>query len=75
MSNYVNYLKYIRENLHWSKIIYDADFNWNVTNPNSLDYDSVLRIKEIFGDFESSKILGDNLLDFNPLILKRVKEK
>lgn len=75
MSNYVNYLKYIRENLHWSKIIYDADFNWNVTNPNSLDYDSVLRIKEIFGDFESSKILGDNLLDFNPLILKRVKEE
>ena len=47
----------------------------DVTNPNSLDYDSVLRIKEIFGDFESSKILGDNLLDFNPLILKRVKEK
>lgn len=73
--SYKKYLKYIKENLHFSKIIYDSDYNWNLIDSNVVDYDSVLRIEEIFNREEVDKILGKNLLDFNPKILKKVKEK
>ena len=67
-------MQYIKDNLRISKIIYDADYNWNLSDKNDIDYDSVKRVKEIFGEEDAIKILGENLTNFNPKILKKVKE-
>lgn len=72
---YKNYLKYIKNNLNISKIVFDTDFNWNLIDLNEKDYDSVLRIEQIFNENDAEKILGINLLDFNPKILSKIKEK
>ena len=74
LKDYRNYLQYIKDNLKISKIIYDTDYNWNLSDKNDIDYDSVKRVKEIFGEEYAIKILGENLTNFNPKILKKVKE-
>ena len=33
------------------------------------------KVKEIFNNTDVGKVLGRNLLDYNPKILKKVKEK
>ena len=49
------------------KIIYDADFNWNVFNGEAMDTESVSRVKEIFSlDYEQKAIFAENLLGFMP---------
>lgn len=74
LKDYRNYLQYIKDNLKISKIIYDADYNWNLLNKSAIDYDSVKRIKEIFGKEDSIKILGENIMSFNPKIKRKVRE-
>lgn len=74
LKDYRSYLQYIKANLKISKIIYDADYNWNLLDRGSVDYDSVKRIKEIFGEEDSIKILGENLIDFNPKIMEKVRK-
>ena len=74
LKDYRNYLQYIKDNLLISKIIYDADYNWNFPNKSAIDYNSVKRVKEIFGEKDAIKILGENLMEFNPKIIKKVKE-
>ena len=65
----------------YGEIIYDiyskTDLNKNelvLSDKNDIDYDSVKRVKEIFGEGDAIKILGENLTNFNPKILKKVKE-
>ena len=74
--DYKNYLMFLKKYLDMSKIVYDADYNWNKVEGQLDDYDSVERVKEIFGDNEDSEnILANNLLDFNPKILKKIRRK
>lgn len=74
LKDYRNYLQYIKDNLNVSKIIYDADYNWNLLDKSTIDYYSIRRVKEIFGEENSIKILGENLMNFNPKIIKKIKE-
>ena len=74
LKDYRNYLQYMKDNLKISKIIYDTDYNWNLHDKNDIDYDSVKRVREIFGEEDAIKILGNNLMDFNPKIIKKVRE-
>lgn len=74
--DYRNYLMFLKKYLDISKIVYDADYNWNVLEGNLDDYNSIERVKEIFGDTEeSANILSNNLLDFNPKILKKIRRR
>lgn len=74
LKEYKNYLQYLKDNLDISKIVYDADYNWNLLDKNDVDYDSVRRIEDFFEPEDSEKILGENLIEFNQRILKKVKE-
>lgn len=74
LREYKNYLHYLKENLDVSKIVYDADYNWNLLDENDVDCDSVRRVENFFGPDDSKKILGENLIKFNPKILKKVRE-
>lgn len=56
--NYKIYLQILRDYLDVSKIIYDADYNWNIPT----DYKSVDRIKEVFNQYETDMILSNNIL-------------
>lgn len=65
--NWRKYLGLLHEHLDYKKIIYDADFNWNVFNGEAMDTESVSRVKEIFSlDYEQKAILAENLLGFMP---------
>lgn len=72
--DYKEYLMFLKKYLSISKIIYDADYNWNMRKGQLDDYDSVERVKEIF-DNGAEKVLADNLLDFNPKILKKIRKE
>ena len=56
--SYKIYLQILRDYLDSSKIIYDADYNWNIPS----DYESVDRVKEIFNQYETEMILSSNIL-------------
>jgi len=61
------YLTLLRDHLDTSKIIYDADFNWNVFVGEPMDTSSVDRVREIFtAPSDQAAILGENLLRFMP---------
>ena len=75
-SDYKEYLRFLKKHLDTSKILYDADYNWNKIEGQVDDYESVERVKEIFGDgSDAVDILSNNLLDFNPKILKKIRRK
>ena len=75
-SDYKEYLRFLKKHLNASKIVYDADYNWNKIEGQSDDYESVKRVKEIFGNSNDAvNILSNNLLDFNPKILKKIRKK
>lgn len=75
-SDYKEYLRFLKKYLDTSKILYDADYNWNKIEGQVDDYESVERVKEIFGDgSDAVDILSNNLLDFNPKILKKIRRK
>jgi uncharacterized pyridoxamine 5'-phosphate oxidase family protein len=74
-SDYKKYLQYIKRNLDVSKIVYDADYNWNLLNSDDIDYNSTLRVEEVFDGYDTKRVLGQNLLEFNSKILKKIKEK
>lgn len=75
-SDYKEYLRFLKKNLDTSKILYDADYNWNKIEGQVDDYESVERVKEIFGaGSDAVDILSNNLLDFNPKILKKIRRK
>ena len=75
LGNYKNFLLYLKNNLDISKIIYDADYNWNVKNISDQDFDSVKRVHEIFNIDDSKKVLSKNLIDFNTKIRERLEKK
>ena len=75
-SDYKEYLRFLKKHLDTSKILYDADYNWNRMEGQEDDYESVERVKEIFGTgSDAADILSNNLLDFNPKILKKIRRK
>ena len=47
-SDYKEYLRFLKKHLDTSKILYDADYNWNRMEGQEDDYESVERVKEIF---------------------------
>lgn len=74
LKDYRNYLLYLKEHLKISRIIYDSDYNWNLIQGEDLDYKSVDRVIEIFqNEFDIEKVLSNNLLEFNPKILERIR--
>lgn len=74
LKDYKNYLMYLKKHLDISKIVYDSDYNWNLISGEEIDYDSVVRVREIFNDeIESEKVLSENLLEFNPKIIKKIR--
>lgn len=75
LGNYKNFLLYLKDNLDISKIIYDADYNWNVKNISDQDFDSVKRVHEIFNIDDSKKVLSKNLIDFNTKIRERLEKR
>lgn len=70
LNNYKNYLLYMKNNLDSSKIIYDADFNWNMENGVE-DTLSVERVKEVFED--ADKILSENIIEHYPKLKKKLR--
>lgn len=70
LKSYRNYLSYLKNNLDHSKIIYDADFNWNIENDIE-DISSVDRVREIFEDADI--ILSENIIDYYPKLKKRIR--
>jgi len=73
LQNYKNYLIFLKENLDISKIIYDADYNWNLINEDKEDYESVQRILEVFEkttDYE--KVLSKNILNQYPKLKNKI---
>ena len=73
LQNYKNYLFYIKENLDISKIIYDADYNWNQIDNDSEDYESVQRILEVFPKInEYEKVLSKNILNQYPKLKNKI---
>ena len=75
-SDYKEYLRFLKKHLDTSKILYDTDYNWNKMKGQVDDYESVERVKEIFGNgSDAADILSNNLLNFNPKILKKIRRK
>ena len=73
--DYRRYLAFLQKHLNKSKLVYDADYNWNLINGIE-DYDSVKRVEEIFEDRKIIQdVLANNILEFNPRILTRVRRK
>ena len=60
----------MKNNLDSSKIIYDADFNWNMENGVE-DTLSVERVKEVFED--ADKILSENIIEHYPKLKKKLR--
>ena len=74
LKDYRNYLMYLKQHLKTSKIVYDSDYNWNFIKGEDTDYKSVERVIEVFQDeFDIYKILAENLIEFNPKILERIR--
>lgn len=67
---YKNYLLYMKNNLDHSKIIYDADFNWNVEDGVE-DISSVDRVKEVFED--ADMILSENIIEHYPKLKRKLR--
>ena len=67
--DYKKYLKILRDFLDVSKIIYDADFNWNKDG----DCDSVSRIMELFSMDELDYIFSQNILNHYPKLKKSLR--
>lgn len=68
--NYRIYLKELRNSLDIKKIIYDADYNWNVLGGD--DYYSVDRVKEIFTNLEEQdNVLHNNIIEHYPKLVKK----
>lgn len=73
LKDYRNYLQYLKKYLETDKIIYDADYNWNSLSGD--DFESVIRVKEIFTTEESQKqIFSENILKHYPRLIKKIKE-
>lgn len=58
------FLRFLKQNVDGTKLIYDADFHWNVPVGEE-DYASVLRIRQIFSDqSEQDAVLYQNAKEF-----------
>lgn len=71
----IEYLKYLKQNLLSTKILFDIDYNWNVDEKNNIDNNSVQRVSEVWCGRELSNILCENALDFFQLQPSKSKTK
>ena len=70
----IDYLMYLKENTLSKKLLFDIDFNWNVSDNNEVDSQQVERISSIWDNEDLDNILYKNALDFFE-IKKKLKEK
>lgn len=60
----IEYLKYLKQNLLSSKILFDVDYNWNIDENGYLDYSSIQRISNVWNKEDLENILYKNALNF-----------
>ncbi|MBQ7139923.1 MAG: hypothetical protein IJO32_00290 [Bacilli bacterium] len=71
----IEYLKYLKQKLVSTKILFDIDYNWNVDENNNIDNNSIQRVSETWSENELDNILYNNALEFFKLSHNEVKAK
>lgn len=64
------YLKCLHDNVNPKNLLFDVDYNWNLTSENDFDYDSLYRINMLWNSDEANLILGDNSKKFFKIKIK-----
>lgn len=70
----LDYLKRLKLLINYKKIIFDIDYNWNITDINC-NINEVERIKTVFNDEESESILGNNILKLSKKLQRDINNK